>query len=105
MTSRLPLAVSQINYPPSVCALTRRHVYAPTLLPTPHSSSHFCSEVFMNATAPVSFPHLAARITNISYTPIIGTRSPYPSDPDFYDGGKTNRNSYSPSFWSPNTSG
>jgi len=53
----------------------------------------------------LDFPHLAARITNISYTPIIGTRSPYPSDPDFYDGGKTNRNNYAPSFWSPNTSG
>jgi hypothetical protein len=61
VTSRLPPADIHIHYPPSACALTHRHVYVPTRLPTPYSSFHFCSEVLMNATAPVSFPHLAAR--------------------------------------------
>lgn len=50
----------------------------------------------------LDFPHLAARITNINYTPLMGGRSPYPSDTDFYDGGKTNRTAYAPSFWAPN---
>lgn len=51
----------------------------------------------------LDFPHLAGRIANVSYTPLIGTRSPFPSDADFYDGGKTSRSSYAPSFWAPNT--
>ena len=61
MTSQLPLVEIHIHHPPSESALTHRHVYVPTRLPTPYSSFHFCSEVLMNATAPVFFPHLAAR--------------------------------------------
>ena len=69
--------------------------------------NNFCiqSQVVESSRLRLDFPFLSARITNVSYTPIIGTRSPYPSDADFYNGGKTNRNSYAPSFWSPNTAG
>jgi len=69
--------------------------------------NNFCvqSQVVESSRLRLDFPFLAARITNINYTPIIGTRSPYPSDPDFYNGGKTNRANYAPSFWSPNTAG
>lgn len=48
----------------------------------------------------LDFPHLAARISNVSYTPMFGGRSPFPSDADFYNGGRTS--STAPSLWSPN---
>jgi len=69
--------------------------------------NNFCvqSQVVESSRLRLDFPFLAGRITNVSYTPIIGNRSPYPSDPDFYNGGKTNRANYAPSFWSPNTAG
>lgn len=35
MTLPLPLPDLEIHYPPSACALTRRHLSAPTRLPTP----------------------------------------------------------------------
>lgn len=36
-------------------------------------------------------PMLSGRITNINYTPVMATRSPFPaSDGSFYDGGRTN---------------
>lgn len=46
-------------------------------------------------------PFLAARLTNVRYTAGIVSRSPYPGDATFYDGGKTSTVS-APSFYPPN---
>lgn len=46
-------------------------------------------------------PHLAGRLTEVRYTAGIPTRSPYPGDATFYNGGHTVTPS-APSLWSPN---
>lgn len=44
-------------------------------------------------------PFLAARIKNVQYCPVQHTRTPYPEDPYFTNGGVTNRVAYAPSFY------
>lgn len=46
-------------------------------------------------------PFLAARLTNIAYTPLLHERDPFTSSSYFVDGGKTNRLGYGPSYYSP----
>ncbi len=46
-------------------------------------------------------PFLAARVTDVQYTPLEHERSWDPSSGYFYDGGKTARDVYSPSYYSP----
>lgn len=48
-------------------------------------------------------PHLAARLTNVAYSPLQHEDDWLPTGYYFKDGGKTSRDGYSPSFWSPNT--
>jgi hypothetical protein len=43
-------------------------------------------------------PHLAGRLTNVRYAPLQHTRSPFPDDPYFADGGETSRTG--PSYYS-----
>lgn len=43
-------------------------------------------------------PHLAARIQNIQYSPLMHPRDAYPDDPYFVNGGNTSRNT-APSFY------
>ena len=45
-------------------------------------------------------PHLAARITNVSYNPLMTPRQPFPTDPYFVNGGVTDRVT-APSFYGP----
>lgn len=44
-------------------------------------------------------PYLAARITNVAYTPRIPLRSGDPSSPYFVDGGRIDRQGYGPSYY------
>lgn len=46
-------------------------------------------------------PFLAARLTNIRYTPLAMERSWNPNSPYFVDGGRTDRLGYGPSYYSP----
>jgi hypothetical protein len=46
-------------------------------------------------------PHIAARLTNVAYTPLEHERDWNPTGYYFVNGGRTDRNGYSPSFWSP----
>lgn len=47
-------------------------------------------------------PQIAARLTDIVYTPLIATRSFDPANTSFYqDGGRTDRGSFGPSWFSP----
>lgn len=71
----------------------------------PHNNFCVQAQVVEEIRLRLDFPFLAGRLTNVSYSPTIGTRSPFPSDADFYNGGKTNRVAYVPSFYPPNTSG
>lgn len=49
-------------------------------------------------------PYLAGRITNVAYQPLISSRSPYPGDSLFYNGGRlTGRLPLTYSEWSPST--
>lgn len=66
---------------------------------------NFCvqSQVVDETRLRLDFPHLAVRISNVSYTPMYGGRSPFPSDADFYNGGRTTGTA--PSLWAPNTVG
>lgn len=43
-------------------------------------------------------PHLAAKLRNVQYTPLMHTRDPFPTDPYFVNGGVTARNT-APSFF------
>lgn len=43
-------------------------------------------------------PWLAARIQNVSYCPVQHERSPFPDEPYFVNGGKTDRAGYGPSY-------
>ncbi len=65
--------------------------------------TNYCvqSQVVDKTRLRLDFPHLAARITNVSYSPQYPGRSPFPSDADFYNGGRTTGTA--PSNWSPNT--
>ena len=44
-------------------------------------------------------PHLAGRLLNVSYAPLLANRSPFTNDPYFYNGGVTTRTG--PNFYSP----
>lgn len=44
------------------------------------------------------FPHLAAKLRNVQYQPLLHTRDPFPTDPYFVNGGVTSR-STAPSFF------
>lgn len=46
-------------------------------------------------------PYLAARITNVRYTPLLMPRSPFTDSPYFVDGGNTNYGGYGPSYYRP----
>lgn len=46
-------------------------------------------------------PFLAARITDVKYTPVEHERSWDPTSDYFYDGGKTATDSFAPSYYSP----
>lgn len=48
-------------------------------------------------------PQLAARLTNIAYTPSFHEREPFTDSTYFVNGGKTDRLGYSPSYFSPNS--
>lgn len=71
----------------------------------PHNNYCVQSQALEMSRVRLDFPHLAGRITNIKYTPLISTHSPFPSDADFYGGGNTSGSTWAPSFWSPNTAG
>ena len=47
-------------------------------------------------------PHLAGRLVDIKYTPLIHQRSPFPSDTSYFvDGGGTNRDAKDLSYYTP----
>lgn len=46
-------------------------------------------------------PYLAARLTDVKYAPVWPVRSPFTDSNYHQDGGRTNRNGYGPSFYSP----
>lgn len=46
-------------------------------------------------------PYLAARLTNVKYTPLAHERDPFTDSSFFVNGGSTSRNGYGPSFYSP----
>lgn len=46
-------------------------------------------------------PHLAARLTNIQYTPLQHEREPFTDSTYFVDGGRTDYNGYGPSYYTP----
>lgn len=46
-------------------------------------------------------PYLAARLTNVRYSPLVHEREPFTDSTYFVDGGKTDRGGYGPSYWSP----
>lgn len=71
----------------------------------PHNNYCVQSQALEMSRVRLDFPMLAARITNISYTPLIGSHSPFPSDTDFYNGGSSSGSSFAPSFWPPNSAG
>lgn len=48
-------------------------------------------------------PHLAARLTNIQYTPIQHERDVFTDGAYFVNGGSTNRGAFAPSYYSPTT--
>jgi hypothetical protein len=53
-------------------------------------------------------PHLAARLTNIQYTPIQHQRDPFTDGTYFVDGGRTDYIGFppnAPSYYNPTTSG
>lgn len=47
-------------------------------------------------------PHLAARLTNIQYTPVQHEREPFTDSTYFVNGGRTDRIGYGPSYYPPN---
>jgi hypothetical protein len=46
-------------------------------------------------------PHLAARLTNIRYSPLLHERDAFTDGGYFVNGGRTDRNGYGPSFGGP----
>jgi len=46
-------------------------------------------------------PHLAARLTDLIYTPVAHQRSPFTDNSYYVDGGKTDRDAYDRSFFTP----
>lgn len=47
-------------------------------------------------------PHIAARLTDVQYTPVAHERSPFPSDMSFFvDGGRTDGGGQGPSYYTP----
>jgi hypothetical protein len=46
-------------------------------------------------------PHLAGRLTNIAYAPLMHERGSFTTDGYFVMGGKSDRLGYGPSLWSP----
>lgn len=47
-------------------------------------------------------PHIAARITNLKYTPLNHQRDPFTDSSYYVNGGRTDRNGYGPSYYAPN---
>lgn len=48
-------------------------------------------------------PYLAARLTNVQYTPLAHEREPFTDSTYFVNGGRTDRAGYGPSYFSPAT--
>jgi hypothetical protein len=48
-------------------------------------------------------PHVAARLTNVKYTPLAHERDWDPDGSFYVDGGRTARDSFGPSFHAPTT--
>jgi hypothetical protein len=46
-------------------------------------------------------PYLAARLTNVRFTPLRHQRQPFTDDPYFTNGGQTSYSGYGPSYYSP----
>lgn len=46
-------------------------------------------------------PHLAARLTDVQWTPMVHERQGFTGDPYHVNGGMTNRTTYGPSYYSP----
>lgn len=67
--------------------------------------ANFCVQALVKAEPRLILrtPQIAARLTNVAYTPSFHERSPFPDDTYFLDGGKTDRLGYGPSYFSPNT--
>ena len=66
--------------------------------------TNFCVQLLAKTEPRLVFltPHLAARITNIKYTPLAHERSPF-TDSSFYaDGGRSSAATGGPSYFSPN---
>src|SRR3990167_315358 len=65
--------------------------------------TNFCVQ-FLAKTEPrllLLTPHLAGRLTNVRYSPLIHERGSFTNDAYFVDGGRTDRLGYGPSFYSP----
>lgn len=66
--------------------------------------TNFCVQIVVKAETRVLLltPHLAARLTNIQYTPLAHERGWSPSDTSYWvDGGRTDYVGYGPSYYSP----
>lgn len=46
-------------------------------------------------------PHLAARLTNVQYTPVQHQRDPFTDGTYFVNGGQTSYGGYGPSYYTP----
>jgi len=65
--------------------------------------TNFCVQ-FLAKTEPrllLLTPHLAGRLTNVRYSPLMHERGSFTNDGYFVDGGRTDRLGYGPSFYSP----
>jgi hypothetical protein len=65
--------------------------------------TNFCVQIIAKTEPRVLLltPYLAARLTNIRYTPLIHERSPFSDSAYFVNGGKTDRGGYGPSYYTP----
>jgi hypothetical protein len=66
--------------------------------------SNFCVQM-VSKTEPrllLLTPHIAGRLTNIRYTPLIHERGSFTDDGYFVNGGRTDRLGYPPSLFAPN---
>lgn len=66
--------------------------------------ANFCVQALVKAEPRLILrtPQIAARLTNVAYTPSFHERSPFTDDTYFLDGGYTDRLGRSPSYFSPN---
>jgi len=65
--------------------------------------SNFCVQVMakMEPRLLLLTPHIAGRLTDVRYSPLIHERDSFPDDPYYVNGGGTNRTNFSPSLYSP----